>query len=525
MNQDFQHLSNLKAALQIAAPVNKNIGNGQDFENLQLEKRSITNIERFEAIYIGVLVALFFFNLFVFISSKDNTYLFYSIYIFALFFYVLLYFRGYSNLYGEAFRDFIHFYPHLFLGIGTIAGILFSASFLNLYTVIPGSKKIIQLLMGGWVLTLLMCLVFPGTLICSVAEALSVISSLVLWGFGMVAYRRGFKPASYYVLAWAFVCVATVGVWLNLHRMFPYSELTFHFVPLCFIFELLLLSLALGDRLKDLKQGKLEEQADKLKMQEENLYLISTQNERLERVVESRTRALKKIVQSLEAANADKSRLFSIIAHDLRSPFNSLISLLSLNDMDLLTFEDVKMLLNDSRRNIDNIHNTLNNLLYWAQSQMEGITTAPSRVNVRVLVEDLMLVYQPLLHKKGIKIELVVEDDMDVFADLNQISLVMRNLIDNAIKFTPLARQIRIRIWGIETHLYIEVCNPVAGVLDITKLDKKGDSQPSYGTSNERGVGLGLHLCRDFVARNNGTLKVSKEEECVVLRFNLPKFI
>jgi signal transduction histidine kinase len=230
-------------------------------------------------------------------------------------------------------------------------------------------------------------------------------------------------------------------------------------------------------------------------------------------------------VHSLEMANADKTRIFSIIAHDLRSPFNSLISLFSLNDMDLLTFDDVKMLLSDSRKSVDNIHNTLNNLLYWAQSQMKGIITTPTRFNMRVMVEDLMLVYQPLIRKKDIKTHIVVDDDDDVFADLNQINLVMRNLIDNAIKFTPLGCYINIRIWGNTSYIYIDVCNPVSNILNVDRLIRKETSEPSYGTSNERGVGLGLHLCRDFVEKNKGQLKVSKEEECVVLRFNLLKFV
>ena len=491
----------------------------------QLMIGEITSMERFEAVYVGILIAIFFFNLSVFISSKDRTYLYYSIYIFALFFYVILYFRGYSGLFGQSFRNLINANPHVFLGVGTIAGIVFSSSFLNLPEILPWSKKVLRSLIGLWVIVMITCIWSHGFLLCSFAEWLVIFSTIGVWLLGIVALYRGYKPALYYVIAWAFVCISAVWLLLNVDKGLSYNNISFHVVPLGFIFELFLLSLALGDRLKSLKKGKLEEQSNKLRMQEENLYLISSQNERLERVVESRTRALKKMVQSLEAANSDKSRLFSIIAHDLRSPFNSLISLLSLNDMDLLTFEDVKFLLNDSRKNIDNIHNTLNNILYWAQSQMGGITTAPSVFNVRVMVDDLMLVYQPLIAKKNIKTVFVIDDDEDVFADLNQINLVLRNLIDNALKFTPLDLYMQIRIWGSDTHLFVDVANPVAHTVDLDKMDGKQGNEPSYGTSNERGVGLGLHLCRDFIERNKGSLTVSKEGECVVLRFSLTKAV
>ena len=491
-------------------------------ENLLAGLNSSTKLE---TIYIGILMSLFFFNLFLFISSKDRAYLYYSIYILSIFIFIVLYYRGYGYLFGDEFRYFINAYPYVFLGTGSLAGIAFCYDFLNLSVTLPWSKRIIQLLTGGWIINILVCFFSYKTLSANISQVLGVANTLTMVGLGVTAYLKGYKPALYYVIARLFLCITTIFVVLCVSNIIPYSELSFRLFPLGFIFELLLLSLALGDRLKEMEKVRAKVQLDTLKIQEENLYLISSQNERLEKVVEARTKALKKIVHSLETANSDKNRLFSIIAHDLRSPFNSLISLFSLNDMDLLTFDDVKMLLNDSRKNIDNIHNTLNNLLYWAQSQMKGINTVPVCFNMRNLVEDLMLVYQPLLHKKHIKLEFHVIDDVDVFADLNQISLVMRNLIDNAIKFTPLHRNIVIKIWGREDHLYVDVCNPVAGKINIEKLTNQQEGrQPSYGTSNERGVGLGLHLCRDFLEKNNGVLEVNKDGDCIVLRFNLPKF-
>jgi|GEM_PF-522678 len=484
----------------------------------------IDRVDRFEAITIGILMALFLFNVSVYIKSKDLTYLFYSIRIIAFVTYLICYFLGYAYLFGNDFRYWLNTHPHLFLGIGSIAGIAFSYRFLNLKVSLPWSVKYIGVLTFFWTLLIGVSLLGYKSTGSHVAQLLSPLTIISLWGLGIVAYFKGYKLALYFVISWSYICISTTIFVLCLAGILPYHENYLHFVPLGFIFELLLLSLALGDRLKEMKKSRLQEHADKLRIQEENLYLVASQNERLERIVESRTRALKKMVQSLEAANADKTRIFSIIAHDLRSPFNSLISLFSLNDMDLLTFDDVKMLLHDSRKNVDNIHNTLNNLLYWAQSQMKGITTAPSRFNIRVMVEDLILVYQPLICKKNIRVDLTVDDDADVFADLNQINLVIRNLLDNAIKFTPLGYYIRIRIWGSKNHVFIDICNPVTDVLNIDRLISKEHQEPSYGTSNERGVGLGLHLCRDFVAKNKGVLKVSKEEECVVLRFNLPKF-
>lgn len=485
--------------------------------------KGLSSGERFEALYTGILIALFFFNLAVAISSKDKSYIFYSVYVLLLSVYIVLYFNGYAYFFGAGAREFINRYPHLFLGGGNIAGLAFAYSFLNLRQVYPSARRILSYLMGTWLIVIIASILGFKSAAGNIAQLVSWVNIPLVWLLGVIAYRRGYKPAVYYIIARSFLFLTAVWLSLNLANVFPYNELSFSIFPLGFIFELLLLSLALGNRLKNLSRETAAVQAEKLKIQADNLFLAGNQNEQLERVVASRTKALRKTVASLEAANADKNRLFSIIAHDLRSPFNSLMSLFSLNDMDVLTFDDVKMLLNDSRKNIDNIHNTLNNLLYWAQSQMQGITTAPSRFNMRIMVEELMLVYQPLITKKKIKTKVLVNDDMDVYADLNQINLVMRNLIDNAIKFTPVGGFIHIKVWGTATQIYFEVCNPITGKLNIKDLDHTKAGKTSYGTSNERGIGLGLHLCRDFVARNKGLLKVSKENDCVVLRFNLPK--
>ncbi|MBB6271356.1 signal transduction histidine kinase [Pedobacter cryoconitis] len=481
-------------------------------------------MERLESVYIGILSALFFFNLFVFIRSKDKTYFYYSVYILSLFIYMVCYFRGYGYYLGDSFRIFINTYPYVFISLGSIAGIAFSCSFLNLSILLPQSKRIIQLLMVCWLLTMLICLMGYKSYSTALVQILAATTSLVVWFLGFIAYFKGYKPALYYIIAWAFVCLTSVWVVLSFANVFVYSELLMEIAPLGFIFELLMLSLALGDRLKDLNTGRLAIQSDRLRMQEENLYLIRTQKERLEKIVESRTRSLNKIVKSLEEANNDKSRLFSIIAHDLRSPFNSLISLYSLNDLDMLSLDEVKMLLNDSRKSFDHIHNTLNNLLYWAQSQLKGINNEPVKFSMLDLTNELMQVYQPLIVKKDIAIKLEVSEDADVYADLNQINLVMRNLIDNAIKFTPLGAYISIKIYGNEHSLFIDVSNPVSGAVNIDRLSEDTNLQPAYGTSNERGVGLGLQLCRDFVERNKGQLLVSKVDGCVVLCFDLPKF-
>jgi signal transduction histidine kinase len=241
-------------------------------------------------------------------------------------------------------------------------------------------------------------------------------------------------------------------------------------------------------------------------------------------VVEERTLKLSETIVQLEASNGVKNKLFSIIAHDLRSPFNSLISIFALKDMDMLSLDELKMLLSENRKNIDTIHNTLNNLLYWAQSQMEGVKTQPFAFNLKLLIEDLILVYSPLIQLKGIAVNLQADERVVVYADENQIQLVLRNLIDNAIKFTPPAHSIGISLTQKENLLEICVSNTISSTnaLNIERITNPNAFEATYGTGQEKGIGLGLHLCREYIRANGAELEVRITGRLVSFCFNLP---
>ncbi|WP_316810107.1 sensor histidine kinase [Pedobacter heparinus] len=479
---------------------------------------------RFEAMYIGALIILFFFNLFLYLSFKDHIYFIYSIYVGSLFIYLVFYIRGYGYVFGADFRAFINLYPHVFLSISCLASALFSINFLELKKRMPGVIRIYNVLIFCWLVILVISGLGYKSTISGIVNYLLMLSSLFLWINGFLSYHRGHKAALYYILAWAFVCIPILFITLTLSGVFVYHDYTFYIVPAGTTFELLLLSFALGDRFNTIRK--------------QNIRLITTQKERLEKLVQGRTlklnnsvkmlkertSTLNETIATLEETNAVKNKLFSIIAHDLRSPFNSLLSIFSLKDMNLLTFEDLKMLLNESRKSIDTIHNTLNNLLYWAKSQMEGVTAFPLNFNLKQLTDDLLLVYQPLIERKSIRAVLIAEQGMEVFADENQVQLIMRNLIDNAIKFTPLQNTITITLKKEAQYIQVCITNPVSGSaavhLDTFHADKIHN--PAYGTANEKGVGLGLHLCREYIQQNGGELTVHLNSEQVSFSFRLP---
>ena len=473
--------------------------------------------DRIEYIYIGVLISLLLFNLFLFFSLKDFTYLYYTLYVLTLSLYLLIYIRGYGFLFGDDLRILFSYHPHVFLSLSMIASLLFCRKFLNLDQTVPFMVKIYYVLAALGVVLFFTSLFGYKSLSASIAQVMTVTLSLVVWISGVIAYRKGHKPAKWYIIAWFFIWLTVGIVTLSLAGILPNTEFTVQLVPIGSTIELLLLSFALGDRYKIIIQKEQD-------LRDENLMLVHNQKEQLELLVQQRTALLSTTIAELESSNAVKNKLFSIIAHDLRSPLNSLISILSLNDTDALTMEDIQYMLRENKKNIETIYNTLNNLLHWAKSQMTGIVTDPSAFDLKLLIEELMLVYTPLMQKKGILAQLRMKGDFSVFADENQIRLVLRNLIDNAIKFTPKAEEIVIHLKAKGRTVEVCVQNAVLDgkSLDLNRMALLDTVKTTYGTDHEKGVGLGLHLCREYIQSNGGELQISIEANEVSLSFNLP---
>ncbi len=456
-----------------------------------------------EYIYIGLLAGLLLFNLFLFVSIRDVTYLYYALYVLSLSSYLLIYIRGYGFIFGDGARIFLNRYPHVLLSFSVVASLLFCSKFLHLKRRAPKMLGLFYLIGGvGIILFFVSASGFKHTATV-VAQMLTVTVAVVAWIAGVIAYRNGHKPAKYYIVAWFFIWITVAIVTLSLGGVIPSSEFTIQLVPIGSTLELLLLSFALGDRYKMIIRAE-------QKARDENLFLVRTQNQRLEEEVGERTLQLNSTIRKLESSDAVKNRLFSIVAHDLRSPLNSLLGILSLSDMKLLTLGELQELLEENKKTIKSINSTLDNLLYWAQSQMGGMVTSSERFELEPVFDELLLLYLPLAKQKGIRIEQLVKETGAIAADRNQVSLVLRNLIDNAIKFTPPAGRIWFELQATAEGVRFSVENEIKGNIDIDKMNRMGNA--TRGTGNEMGVGLGLVLCKEYVRNNGGTFHIGTDD-------------
>lgn len=228
----------------------------------------------------------------------------------------------------------------------------------------------------------------------------------------------------------------------------------------------------------------------------------------LNRKLTLKTEELKKNEKFLKNANNNKSKLFSIIAHDLKGPILSFKSILDFVDSGDIKTNDFVGIVPKMGDNINSILFTLNNLLSWSRTQMNGSLTSPSMNNAQLLVEENIALHTKTAEKKSITLINTIDFDIMTWSDKNHITIVIRNLISNALKFTPENGTITV---GAEESMHewkIFFKDEGIGMNDDMLDMVFNDSDPftTFGTNNEKGTGLGLSLCKEMVEKNSGAI-------------------
>jgi len=224
----------------------------------------------------------------------------------------------------------------------------------------------------------------------------------------------------------------------------------------------------------------------------------------------------KRIEKALESANADKDRFFSIIAHDLKSPFSILINVTDLLINKFLTFNDEQKIqfLTEIKESATQTHNLLLNLLEWSRIQTNRISFNPIKLEIISVINEAILLLKPNADKKNINLYSEIEKGIYVYADYNMIGTVFRNLLSNAVKFTRRGGTIKVTAKKIGDQVEIMVSDDGVGIKKeiVAKLFKIDEYHSTKGTEKETGTGLGLVLCREFVEKNSGNIIVESEE-------------
>lgn len=228
--------------------------------------------------------------------------------------------------------------------------------------------------------------------------------------------------------------------------------------------------------------------------------------------IEMQAKELEKQRAELEALNSTKDKFFAIIAHDLKNPFSTVLGLSELLAREFETFDSdsLKNFIKQIYKYSNNTFNLLENLLQWSMVQTGRMPLRPKFVSLRDIVHDSVELLAGNAENKGIEIEVSLCDECTAFVDTNQITAVIRNLLTNAIKFTSSDGKVSVSVKPQDEFWLVTIADSGIGISehDQKKLFMIDSNPTTIGTSQEKGTGLGLILCHEFVERNGGKIWV-----------------
>lgn len=233
------------------------------------------------------------------------------------------------------------------------------------------------------------------------------------------------------------------------------------------------------------------------------------------REIEKQKEELERQRHELSELNATKDKFFSIIAHDLRSPITTLVSLSDIirTELDYLTPEQKSDVLSSLYDLSKNYLKLLDNLLQWSRMQTGRLDAEPVTFNLVEMITDVITIYRTTAVEKQVSLDWNPEGPVFVFADMNMARTILRNLISNALKYSFPMGSVTVQVDGGDSLATVTVRDNGMGMVPdmVDRLFHIDQTFSTKGTANEKGTGLGLILCKEFVEKNGGNLKVESE--------------
>ena len=234
---------------------------------------------------------------------------------------------------------------------------------------------------------------------------------------------------------------------------------------------------------------------------------------------------LEKQTKELTDLNSLKNKLFSVIAHDLKTPMYALRNLFRNMQQQDIPATEIKTMIPDVVNDLNYTTGLMENLLQWAKSQMQSDAMRPQTVDVSKITAEVLQLLRLQAEAKQIYVESKVDSPIYAFADKDMINLVLRNLLSNAIKFTPEQGHISVGINEMSSFVEVFVQDSGTGISNeaLQKI-QQNDYFTTKGTASESGTGLGLMLCKEFLAKNGGQMHIESElGKGSVFSFTLPR--
>lgn len=493
-----------------------------------------------QGIFLGVILIMFFYNVFTGLAVRDINYLYYVLSIAGIGTYFAFYYGFGIEFLWPGAPVWDTFCYLLIVPFNGLTRLLFTRTYLHTPTTLPTLNKLMNGLIGlNLFLFLSGLLVFLSgkDLIYPLLDIIGLSNTLIhmiMLLAGLVAYYKvQYKPAKFFI--WANV-VLVIGAVLFIGRELGVLQdnfMTRYLVQIGFLIQVVVFSLGLTSRLNTVRNQLTQEVVARqhllLEKEREKKSLIEAQRQELELQVARQTADLKQKNSQLEQSialikdseqklgqlNQVKDKLFSIISHDLRNPLATMQSFLKLltEHHHRMTEEEKEKLFAQAQQSLDHLNELMYNLLQWSRSQMNLLQYKPEKVHINPLLQQATRLLQLHAHLKNITVHIHAGDDLTGFADKDMIEFIVRNLLSNAIKFSYRNGAVYLRSFLKNDLITIEVKDSGTGMTaaKIKKLLESHSTITQRGTEKEKGTGLGLLISKEFIEKNEGRLFIQSE--------------
>lgn len=505
-----------------------------------------------QGLFFGIIIVMALYNFIIFFAVKDISYLYYILSIIGVGLY-FTYFYGFS---------LEHFWPesplwdvHSFAFIIPLTGwarVQFTRNYLHTTHYLPVGDQLLKVLFAACTIPMLMAglnLLLEKDWLVIVIYTVATINFLVLASMlvtSYLIYHKGYKPALFFFIANVLFVLGAILFIFREVNLLPDHFFTRYVVQLGVVAQVVLFSLGLANRLtqtqSELAQQKVDRERLEREKEIERKLLIEKQKEELEQEVANRTHDLKEKKEELEVSiiklqeseqqlrelNELKDKLFSVIAHDLRSPLSTLDSFLNLltKHSHKLSPEKLDKLSDQTKQSLANLSLLLDNLLQWAFSHMQSHLIRPEEIDLKAAIQRNVALAQLEANQKSIQLIQNMSHAGAIRVDKDMFDFILRNLLNNAIKFSNKGGVVSIDAKREKQHWLISIQDDGVGISkeNLAKVLDKEMFYSSRGTQQEKGIGIGLSLCQEFVQKHGGMLWVESEEgQGATFHFSIPQ--
>ncbi len=411
--------------------------------------------------------------------------------------FITLHLGGYAFMYLWPEYPIINRFEPLIFGLG-IFSTLFSMEFLNTRERAPIFHKLLWISLGFNLLVFPISLSGYNFIANQLVQIVGMLGCLLMLVAGLKIWLSGYRPARFFVLAWSVFLVGVIITILQRVNVLPFNDFTLHASQIGNAIDILLFFMAMADKVLFMQDERDEATRKMLETAQENARLTREQNITLSKKVNQRTQKLKSQKEELEKLYTEQSRLLTIIGHDLKGPIGSLGQALELmqNDPSLRTEDFITML----KSSTNSTYGLLENLLNYARAKQGNISKEITEVQIRPLFQSLRNLFAPALERKEIAMLLSAEKNLVLTTDKGILSIILRNFISNALKFSQPKSTIEAYAHKMERKVILGIKDEGVGMSkeQLRRILNFDQNISTKGTAGEEGTGLGLKVALEY---------------------------